>query len=73
MKDPKISELTVSQLKRLIKKTVQEAVAEVLIEINAIAEAEDELIAEAEMVEYLKSSIQGMPYTGFAKSSQLDD
>lgn len=73
MKDPKISELTVSQLKRLIKKTVQEAVAEVLIEINAIAEAEDELIAEAEMAEYLKSSIQGMPYTGFAKSSHLDD
>lgn len=73
MKDPKISELTVSQLQGLIKETVQEAVAEVLIEINAIAEAENELIAEAEMAEYLKSSIQGMPFASFANPSRLDD
>ncbi len=73
MKDPKISELTVSQLKRLIKETVQEAVAEVLIEINAIAEAEDDLLAEAEMAEYLKASIQGLPLTSMTNPPHLDD
>ena len=73
MKDPRISELTVSQLKRLIRETVQEAVAEVLIEINAIAEAEDDLLVEAEMTEFLKASIQGVPPTDFANPTHLDD
>lgn len=73
MNDPKLSELTVSELKKLIRETVQEAVAEVVIEINAIAKAEDELIAEAEMVEYLKSSLQGLPHGGFARRTHLDD
>ena len=73
MKDRKISELTVSQLKRLIKETVQEAVAEVLIEINAIAGAEDDLLAEAEMAEYLKASMQGLPLTDFGNPPHLDD
>lgn len=73
MNETKISELTVSQLKKLIKETVQEAVAEVLIEINAIAEAEDDLLAEAEMAEYLKTSLQGMPFSDFTNRSHLDD
>lgn len=73
MNETKISELTVSQLKKLIKETVQEAVAEVLIEINAIAEAEDDLLAEAEIAEYLKTSLQGMPFSDFANRSHLDD
>ena len=33
----------------------------------------DELLAEAEMLEYLKSSIQGLPISGFGNSPRLDD
>lgn len=73
MKDPKISELTVSQLRRLIKATVQEAVAEVLIEINAIAEAEEKLQSEAEMAEFLKTSMQGIPYHDVFNTPRVDD
>lgn len=73
MNDPKISELTVSQLQDIIKKTVQEAIAEVLIEINAIAEAEDDLIAEAEMTEFLKASMQGVTFGQTGTAPHLDD
>ena len=57
-KDPKISELTVSQLKHLIRKTVQEAVAEVIIEFSVAAEMDAQITYEAEMAEYLRSIIQ---------------
>ncbi|MEM9955578.1 MAG: hypothetical protein AAF846_28510 [Chloroflexota bacterium] len=73
MNDPKVSELTVSQLRDLIKATVQEAMMEVLIEINTIAEAEADLLAEAEIADYLRSSMQGLPLGDFGASSPLDD
>lgn len=74
MNDPKISELTISQLKSLIKETVQEAVAEVIIEINAIAEAEDNFIAEAEMADYLRTTLQqNIPFSNYTPHSHLDD
>lgn len=57
-KDPKISELTVSQLKHLIRKTVQEAVAEVIIEFSVAAEMDAQITYEAEMAEYLRSIMQ---------------
>lgn len=70
--DPKISDLTVSQLRRLIRETVQEAVAEVIIEINAIAQAEDELESDAEIAEFLRHTMQGLPYADVF-DSHLDD
>lgn len=73
MNDPKISELTVSQLQKLIKETVQEAIAEVLIEINAIAEAEEQIEAEAELTEFLKASMQGLPYGDYLNAPHMDD
>lgn len=73
MNNSKVSDLTIHELKALIRETVQEAVAEVLIEINTIADADAELIAEAEMAEFLKTSLQGMPVTRFNNTSQLDD
>ena len=73
MNDPKISDLTVSQLKRLIRETVQEAVAEVIIEINAIAQAEEELEADAEIAEFLRHTMQGLPYADMLDNSRLDD
>lgn len=57
--DPKISDLTVSQLQRLIRETVQEAVAEVMIEFHAVAQAEEQLRYEAEMTDFLRSTMHG--------------
>jgi len=73
MTDRKISELTVRQFQQLIKDTVQEAMVEVLIEINAIAEAEDQLAIEAEMTEFLKASMQGLPHGDFINTPHMDD
>jgi hypothetical protein len=73
IKDPKVSDLTVSQLKRLIRETVQEAVAEVIIEINAIAQAEDELETDAEIAEFLRHTMQGFPFGDGLDNSHLDD
>lgn len=74
MIDPKISELTVSQLQELIRSTVQEAVAEVILEFNAAAEVDDRLQFEADVTDYLRSSMRG----GFTQDSaqvalKLDD
>lgn len=73
MNDPKISELTVSQLQQLIRETVQEAVAEVIIEFNAMAEAEEQLRYEAEMADYLRATMQGLPADDAANAPKLDD
>ena len=70
--DPKISELTVSQLRRLIRETVQEAVAEVIIEINAIAQSE-EMEEDAEIADFLMQTMQGLPYGDYLDNSHLDD
>lgn len=73
MNDPKISELTVSQLQRLIRQTVQEAVAEVIIEFSAAAEVEAQLEYEAEMNQYIKQTIQGLPLMDTMGAVKLDD
>ena len=72
MKDTRISELTVSELQALIRETVHEAVAEVLIEFHAIAEAEEQLRMEAELTDYLRTTLQGQSY-GETFVSHLDD
>lgn len=69
IKDPKISDLTVSQLKRLIRETVQEAVAEVIIEINAIAQADDELESDADIADFLHH----LSFAEMIDNSRLDD
>ncbi|MEL6527433.1 MAG: hypothetical protein AAFQ07_17155 [Chloroflexota bacterium] len=73
MNEQKISDLTVTEFQALVKATVQEAMAEVLIEINAIAEAEATLEAEAEMTEYLKNSMRGMADDMFFSAPHFDD
>jgi L-aminopeptidase/D-esterase-like protein len=74
MNDLKVSDLTVSQLQRLIRETVQEAVAEVIIEFNAIAEADEQLRMEAELAEYLRASMQGQSHSSLLNSSsRVDD
>lgn len=70
--DPKISELTVSELQQLIRATVQEAVAEVIIEFNAAAAAEEQLRYEAEITDFLRNTMQGNN-AHFFSGVRLDD
>lgn len=74
-KDPKISELTVSQLKQLIRKTVQEAVAEVIIEFSVAAEMDAQITYEAEMADYLRSIMQTSQEKAakIASTAHIDD
>lgn len=71
--DPKISELTVSQLQQLIRATVQEAVAEVIIEFSAAAAAEEQLRYEAEVTDFLRQTMQGTQGEHFFSGVRLDD
>lgn len=73
MKETKISDLTVSQFKRLIRETVQEAVAEVMIEFSAAAEMEAQLDYEAELTEYLRHSLQGVSLDDIPGNPRVDD
>ena len=69
--DPKIADLTVSQLQELIRQTVQEAVAEALIEFSIAAEADARITEEAEMMDYLRSLQPAAPRR--AAPSRADD
>lgn len=61
MKEPKIADLTVSQFQKLIRETVQEAVAEVMIEFSIAAEMDERVEYEAELTDYLRNSMKGLP------------
>lgn len=58
-KQTRVADLTVGQLQHIIRTTVQQAVAEVIIEMQNLREMEeDELVAyEAELTEYVQSSL----------------
>jgi len=55
MSDPKIKDLTVSQLQHLIRQTVHEAVAEAMLELSLASSADASEVLEAEMLDYLRS------------------
>jgi hypothetical protein len=71
--DPKISDLTVSQLQELIRQTVQEAVAEVLIEFSIAAETDARISEEAEMMDYLRTLQPAAPRARRPAQSRADD
>ncbi len=75
MNDPKISEMTLSELKSAIRETVQEAVAEVLIEFAIASEIDAQITEDAEMADYLRSTMQshGLLPSEFASPRHLDD
>ena len=75
MDDIPISELTTGQLQKLIRKTVQEAVAEVLLEFTIAAELEAEVTYQAEITDCLRSRLQEKPYgyMDFEPVFELDD
>ncbi len=73
-----ISELTVEQLQSLIRKTVQEAMVEVLVEMSAVAQVEAEIDEQAELAEFLRYSMsEGMPgltmTAEMVPATELDD
>lgn len=55
----KITELTVEELKHFIRETVQEAVAEVMVEFSIAAEHDAELMYQAELADMLRASLRG--------------
>jgi hypothetical protein len=66
--DIRIADLTVGQLERLIKKTVQESMAEVLMEFSIAAELEAEVAYHAEMTDCIRTFLHEKPF----QISELD-
>ena len=76
MDNRKISELTVTELQDLIKKTVQKSVAEVMIEFVMVADIEAQIEYEAEMNDLVRNELQsytGMPAFEMSRSHKIDD
>lgn len=69
-----VSDLTIEELQAIIRETVQQAVAEVMIEFAAAAEVDAQLTYNAEMSDYLRETMQqGLPLSPYAHSWKLDD
>jgi hypothetical protein len=75
IKDPKISDLTVSQFQRLIRKTVQQAVAEVIIEMSMVSQMDDDdqIKYEAELTDYIRNSLNTSNPVVALTTSKRDD
>ena len=56
--EERIADLTVEQLTLLIRRTVQEARSEVLLEFSLAAKHDADLCYEAEMTDLLRSAMQ---------------
>ena len=56
-----IADLSLDELKTLIRQTVQEAVAEVLVEFSIAAERDTGLMAQAELMVLLRNSLGTLP------------
>ncbi len=74
-KERRIADLTVEQLQSLIKQTVQQAVAEVLIEFSIAAEIDADITYQAEMTDYLRAAFQDRPLSiqEMESAADLDD
>ena len=76
MDNRKISELTVTELQDLIKKTVQKSVAEVMIEFVMVADIEAQLEYEAEMNDLVRAEMQSytsLPTYDMKRTPKIDD
>ena len=54
-----IAELTVTELEELIKRTVKDSVAEVMIEFALEADVEAQMVYDAEINDMLRGELQG--------------
>lgn len=58
MEKTQVSDLTVEELRALIRETVQKAVAEVMVEFATAAEIDAQIAYNAEVSDYLRESMQ---------------
>ncbi len=72
MDEMKIADLTVGQLENLIKKTVQESMAEVLMEFSIAAELEAEVTYQAEMTDCIRNFLHEKPFQTFELEAVVD-
>ena len=71
-----IAELTVSELEDLIKRTVKDSVAEVMLEFVIEADVEAQMVYEAEMNDMLRNEMQSygaLLASAPAGGAKLDD
>lgn len=71
-----IAELTVSELEDLIKRTVKNSVAEVMLEFAMEADVEAQMVYEAEINDMLRNEMQSygtLLASAPVTSSKLDD
>jgi L-aminopeptidase/D-esterase-like protein len=71
-----INDMTIEELQALVRETVQEAMAEVLIEFAVAAEHDAQLVYQAELTDLLRSSLEDrlpdyLPTT--SRLAQVDD
>ncbi len=64
-----IAELTVSELEELIKRTVKDSVAEVMLEFAMEADVEAQMVYEAEINDMLRGEMKG--YRAFQPNSSI--
>jgi hypothetical protein len=72
MSETRIADLTVEELQKLIRETVQEAVAEVMIEFAMAAELDADIAVRAEMADYLRTFLLERPNLT-SRPAKLDD
>lgn len=71
-----IAELTVSELEELIKRTVKDSVAEVMMEFAIEADVEAQMVYEAEINDMLRGEMRSygtLPANGPISGQNLDD
>jgi len=74
MDKTQVADLTVEELRTLIRETVQKAVAEVMVEFATAAEIDAQVAYDAEISDYLRESMQqNLPLPEYNGSWKLDD
>ena len=67
----RIADLTVEEFKTLIRETVQTAMVEVMVEFSAAAERDAEVTFQAEVANFLRSSLHDDTPGAFAETADL--
>ena len=66
-----IADLTIEEFKKLIRQVVQEAMAEVMVEFSVAMERDANLVAQAEITDWLRSSLHSQLMGTLAPVSSL--
>ncbi|GAB1420399.1 hypothetical protein MASR2M15_04970 [Anaerolineales bacterium] len=69
----KVSDLTVEELKQIIRETVQSSVAEVMIEFALASRIDEQLLLDAEMADYLRDTLHRRGHSSTMPPLDWDD